>query len=415
MRSSGTDQFIDCEAEEHITDYSADTEVQSVGASVSTEEDVLCVGHIVDNSGTGGKQKIRSISAKKRSFRLSGKRFFITYPQNDMEKGEALQRLKKYFGDKYAGAVVAREHHKDGANHLHIVVLLSRKHDITRADGLDVIGGKHGNYQTVRNLRDCVIYVTKDNDYIEDGDMNVKKCIDRKGLGIRVNNGPRKTVGSEVAEMIVSGKSYKDVVDVYPSYAMQNKRKIEEFEAYIKRNKVEVESFHHIEYRGKDMNTTRIVEWMTSNLGKTREFKQGQIWISGPPDSLKTSLANYIGKFQRIYWLPLDEGFYDDYEDDAYDLIVIDEFRGQKTIQWLNLLLQGGVMCIRKKGSQYMKKKNVPVMILSNYTPEEAYRKAAETGRVDTLKARLDPIVVLYEAIDLDNILFCVSETVVVE
>lgn len=43
----------------------------------------------------------------------------------------------------------------------------------------------------------------------------------------------------------------------------------------------------------------------------------------------------------------------------------------------------------KKKGSQGIKNKNLPVIILSNYTLEECYRKANEDGRLDSLRARL--------------------------
>ena len=61
-----------------------------------------------------------------------------------------------------------------------------------------------------------------------------------------------------------------------------------------------------------------------------------------------------------------------------------------KTIQFLNQFLQGSAMPIRKKGSQGMKYKNLPVLILSNYRLSECYLKAANDGRLNTLECRLE-------------------------
>jgi len=47
-------------------------------------------------------------------------------------------------------------------------------------------------------------------------------------------------------------------------------------------------------------------------------------------------------------------------------------------------------MPIRKKGSQAMKLKNLPVLILSNYSLSEVYVKASADGRLNTLETRLE-------------------------
>ena len=36
----------------------------------------------------------------------------------------------------------------------------------------------------------------------------------------------------------------------------------------------------------------------------------------------------------RVYWWPKDEHWWDGYEDGAYDLIVLDEFKSQKKITY---------------------------------------------------------------------------------
>lgn len=102
----------------------------------------------------------------------------------------------------------------------------------------------------------------------------------------------------------------------------------------------------------------------------------------------KTSLVMWLGDYARIYHVPLHEDFYDLYDDNDFDIAVIDEFKGHKTIQWMNAWCNAGVNNLRKKGSQILKKKHTPTIIISNYPLHECYRKACEENR-----EKLDPLV----------------------
>lgn len=100
--------------------------------------------------------------------------------------------------------------------------------------------------------------------------------------------------------------------------------------------------------------------------------------------------------------MPLAEDFYDYYNDDDYDMIVLDEFKGQKTIQFLNEWLQGSPMTFRRKGSQGLKRSNLPMVIISNFHLGEIYKDQVKVG---LLQSRLLEIY-LTDIIDLDNIKF---------
>lgn len=108
----------------------------------------------------------------------------------------------------------------------------------------------------------------------------------------------------------------------------------------------------------------------------------------------------------NIYWVPMQEDFYDSFSEE-YDLVVFDEWRGQKTVQFMNSFLQGGTFWLKKKGGQICKKKNVPVIILSNYALSDSYVRAFQNdpSKLVTLQSRLLEID-LVQPIDLDNINF---------
>lgn len=101
--------------------------------------------------------------------------------------------------------------------------------------------------------------------------------------------------------------------------------------------------------------------------------------------------------------MPTDENFYDFYDDDSYDLIVVDEFKGQKTIQDINRWLDGQNMTIRMKGRQSLKYKNLPIIIVSNFPPHIVYRNKFEKGELEPFTSRLY-VVEVKGMIPLDRI-----------
>lgn len=100
--------------------------------------------------------------------------------------------------------------------------------------------------------------------------------------------------------------------------------------------------------------------------------------------------------------MPQDEDYYDDYEDELYHLIALDEFNHQKTMQQLNRWLDGQVQSIKKKGKQYLKKQNLPFIIVSNYSPEQVFPKLAQANLLAPFITRLKIIEV--KQIDIENI-----------
>lgn len=120
-----------------------------------------------------------SAQSSSSGFRLQGTRFFLTFPQCDKSPDEAQQALKDLLKDKYKSSIVAQEKHEDGSPHLHIYVEVLKRMNISNAAYWDVVGGKHGNYQAVRNADAVKRYVTKESPGVNDG---VQLPADRKLL-----------------------------------------------------------------------------------------------------------------------------------------------------------------------------------------------------------------------------------------
>jgi len=94
----------------------------------------------------------------------------LTWPKNDVDAGEAMNKLMERFGaDNISYVCISTEEHEDGTPHLHALVCLKSKCDIKSAQDLDMVTGKHGNYQSARNVRNTLEYVKKGGQFIEKG------------------------------------------------------------------------------------------------------------------------------------------------------------------------------------------------------------------------------------------------------
>lgn len=108
-------------------------------------------------------------------YRLACKHLFLTYPQCPLSKEEGLELLRPIllpFDPSYV--CIASELHEDGNSHLHVLALLRRKLNTRNARYFD-LGAYHGNYQAARNPSDVRDYVTKDGNFLEEGEFEQRK------------------------------------------------------------------------------------------------------------------------------------------------------------------------------------------------------------------------------------------------
>lgn len=336
------------------------------------------------NQANKNKEKPKKTASAK-GLRLQAKSFFLTFPQCSTPKNIALENLKKLLGSNLLGASVALEHHADGQPHLHLAVFLLDQLRTRDVNYFDCVVGKHGNYQAIRSVRAVLDYVSKaDKEVLTYGTLPIQM------------SALRQSKSTIVAEMIRSGSSVTSIIKAHPGYSLQNLMKIRTFQSYCTELEAK-ESLLSLPLPirpPEEANTDQlsIIGWLNTNLFTARKFKQRQLYLYGITDSGKTSLVMNLMRALSIYWIPNGEDFYDLYEDNKYDLAVIDEFKGdQKKIQWLNLFLQGLPMNLRVKGGQVMKKQNIPTIILSNFSPQEAYPKIyiKDATKLETFLSRI--------------------------
>ena len=135
-----------------------------------------------------------------------------------------------------------------------------------------------------------------------------------------------------------------------------------------------------------------IASWLTTNIRQPRKKRQKQLWIQGEGGIGKTTMREMIEEWYSlsVYLWPKDERWWDAYGDGEYDIIILDEFRSQKMITELNPILSGDSISLSRRGmAPVVKRDNLPVIILSNYTPEESFPNATEHGKLAPLLDRL--------------------------
>lgn len=299
---------------------------------------------------------------KKRTFRLQCKCFYGTWPQCELSPQDCLDNATRLLPE-FEWAVVAKEAHKDGTPHLHGIFYFKEKCNIQNANAtLDLICMKHGNYQGAKSPKKVLRYVCKDNNYVTFGD---------------VPTWTETKLTDQVAKMLMDGKSYQEVKEAYPGFTLLHKRKIEDFAGECQRKRAcdSLQVWEAPVYTGNDYNVMLIAEWLRTNIRQSRKPRQPQLFISGIPGVGKTRLISQLSTFLRVYHIPREEDFYDFWENGLYDVAVLDEFKAHKRLQWMNNWLDGSVINLRQKGSQILKMQNIPTIILSNFLPEEQYKK----------------------------------------
>lgn len=242
-------------------------------------------------------------------FRLQGKKFFLTYPQCDTTKEQAMDNVKEYFKDDKGIYVVAHEKHEDGGNHLHIYVEITNKHTITNPNAFDVLGCKHGNYKTIGVAREdrlrVLRYVIKDDDYIEmniDTKKVIKDMSNPKTSNTKsVNQGEAKIV----TDKIMSGTEYDDILKEHPTYCLNNGRKIKEFMAdWRNRKEYDDDDLPQELYKWQqdlidyiqDKPDPRKVKWIVDEVGNTGKSTMRNLLVK------KYNAFYATGKCQDMYY-----------------------------------------------------------------------------------------------------------------
>lgn len=337
------------------------------------------------------------------SFRTDCQLHFLTYPQCEVPKEECLRQLKEKYGSKYGWCVVSKEDHEERENdsnvgvHLHVMAYCKTRFttrdprfwDLKYQDKVF-----HPHFEAAKKKAQCLEYVIKDGDYIEDGIYNDAPF--SVAIYLQANKGKQGYGFTYLAKALTDGKSIFQLMDEVPGMVMNHKRKIEDYQKLLvekKKQAVVKPPFYGFE-RVEDFYWTQVVNWANLNFIGRRVPRQKQLWLWSRQPELGKSYpwAITMRKFKTCYeWI---YGPKQAQEIFGCEYILIDELKGGITVTELKSLSQMyGMNLDIKYGHPQFFDKNVPLIITSNRPPREIYHKCNNED-MESLESRFEIIEV---------------------
>ena len=300
-----------------------------------------------------------------------------------------MANIKETWGNDYVFVIVAQEKHQDEEPHLHVIVKFKTQVDYEDPHFADFIAGQHGNYVPVKSMNHAIEYVQKDGDFITAGVLP-KKYTEQK---------PK--IGDSVIKAIDEGATMEVIRKTFPLYWMMHNKKIQEYynAQQAEMSKALLPDFPGFEVPNPiaDPYGYAVATWINKNFMHPRAHKQKQLWLCGPPDIGKTYIINQLKQYFLMYHPAKGSKWYDGFSEDVHKAIIFDEYKAQKSITEMNELLEGTTVQLEVKGAFVIKsaqKGNIPIIILSNFTPAEAYSNTNPIALAPLL-TRLEVVQVL--------------------
>ena len=207
-----------------------------------------------------------------------------------------------------------------------------------------------------------------------------------------------------VARAIQEGATLQELDQIFPHYVMTHMGPLErylEFKSRLALQQMRArdhQGLFHVKPADGHYSSSNIqlATWLNSMIfNRSLPHRPTQMWIKTAPGAGKSSLISQLEDDfgVSVYRWPLEEQWFDGYIDGAFDLIVLDEYKAQKKITQLNPILSGDRVPLSRRGlPPYIKRDILPVLILSNFTPREAYHKSLPSA-LESLESRIKLVV----------------------
>jgi len=358
----------------------------------STDDEVETVQQPVVAQSPKRKRGRGGSTRKKGAFRYCAASLFATFPQCETKKETALENILAEWKDIIKFAVVCEEKHENEDPHLHVVIKFTTALTASEASFADFIAGQHGSYEPCRTITKSVDYVMKDGNYVTYGQLpkNIAKAP------------PKSKIGDDVIAALDAGATMEQIRKAFPLYWMLHNKKIQDYYNAVQAEKLlkEQPKFPGFvvpsavaDYYGHEVAT-----WINENFLKPRTHKQQQLWLCGPPNIGKTYIVMMLKEYFQIYEPAKNSNYYDGFSEEMHKAIVFDEFKGNKTITEMNQLVEGTDMLLHARYAfvrKSAKKGNCPVIVLSNFTPKEAYSNVTDQA--------LAPLLARFKVIEVTD------------
>jgi len=204
----------------------------------------------------------------------------------------------------------------------------------------------------------------------------------------------KEPLSQRIARRLLAGESLSSLAESEPGYLLLHHQKCQSFKDMIdreeaKKKKSDLPLSFNLSEGGTE--ALEVVSWLTANVRKPRIHKQKQLWIHGSTNRGKTTLGMDLDLHLAVYWPGIEGTYDDDYEDGIYDIVIFDEFLGQRRLNWMNSFCEGRTFKVHRRYRDTLKKDNLPVIVLSNKLPAECYSNLSQ-DIIDTLLSRFTVI-----------------------
>lgn len=307
----------------------------------------------------------RLTNSNKPKFDVRLKEIFITSAHSQVKVEDALKGLEKLYKDlklQIKFIMVVEEQHLDGTPHLHAIVKCEgQKQPKIQNTRFNQIFKKHVDIRKVRSTKRAVAYLQKSGIPVTYG-MTLEQLND-----MYVNK-KRSGVFDEVATEILKDPNYQ-VHKIYPGFALQHGRKIEEFRQISlsesnKNFKMPLIPPNYDDlYKWKQHalkllidQSERQILWIIDYVGNT-----GKSWFSKYLKSHYNAFRYSAGKWQDIAYAYNYEQFCCfDYPRDAEEKVPYGLFEQFKD----------GEITSGKYYSQIKARKDIKLIVFSNFKPD---------------------------------------------
>jgi len=329
-------------------------------------------------------------NGKKKFFQLRHNSIFLTYPQYEKADLQGVVDALHFLVKKWqpTSIVVAKEsHHETEGEHLHALIECEKPINTRKQDYFDIFM-HHPHIEVPRSIERTRQYVIKDGCWIAWPDnASFLKLLDAREK-------KKATKSDLIAREIMKETELDELRDRYPGFFMMHLPKIVEFKANFelgkeaKEGSLRFKSVTRFEGNGV-LNNQRIAGWLNDHLLQPHKFRGQQLWLHGKTKIGKTSLVeNLIQLGTNVLNVDYSSRFYNGINSHT-QLLVFDEYKGQKTITEMNKLTDGSHAQVDVKGlsTGFQFKKPMPVLVLSNFSIAEAYHNS-DQAHLETLSGR---------------------------
>lgn len=298
---------------------------------------------------------------KAKIFRLNAKNIFLTYPK--AHESETLELIKSRILKEFPVIVyyiIACELHQDGTPHFHMVICIPNRVDYKGDSGrrclvkLVQTHGDSGDFQTCRNINDCITYCKKDGTFIEHGIPPVENRSSGFALALQADN---VDAGME----IIIAQHPRD----YCLHGQQIEQNI--------RNRLTKQPEFIPPYPLQSFNMgAEMRNWLDNFRIKKHRYKL--LVVVGPAEYGKTQWARSIGK-HLFFRTNVDMASLKIIQSEKIEYIIFDDVNWDYIKYQKSVLLGMGDTTITEKYTKKMAVKvDVPSIFLCNDLPDfDAY------------------------------------------